>query len=617
MKYKLFFLLLFYNSFYINVYAQTEKEYLMDEVIVTASRIPISSNDLTRSVLILTEEEIKNLPAVSIQDLFQYLGSVDIRQRGLFGVQADVSIRGGTFEQTLILLDGMKVNDPQTGHHNLNLPVSLENIERIEVLKGQGSRMFGPNAFSGVINIITKKDYQRSVSASISGGEFGYYGEDLNISLPVGSLSNNLSLSKSKSNGYVHNTNFDVLNFFYNSNLHSTINGSLWNFNLFLGYNDKEFGANGFYSDRFPNQWEHTTTKFAGGIAKTNWENFFLSSKIYLRRNDDNFLLDYTHPSFYENMHQTDVYTIELQADLQTNTGDFSIGGEFTEDQIESTNLGSHKRENKGAFAEYKFSPLQNLIFNAGVFLYNYAAIGWKFWPGLDAAYRIKSNIKIFGSVGKAFRIPTYTELYYSDPASQGSSNLRYEELINYEIGFGYLETSYSINLSLFRKDGKNLIDWVRFSPDEKWLARNIAEVNTNGAEVSFNFNPQFIIVSSPVYQVDFSYTYLGTDKEIGAGVSRYVLDHLRQQLIVNIGNYLPFGIFQNWIFRYEDRINLEDHFLADLHLRKEINNPSWKTGLEFSLRVLNLFNKTYKNIASVTLPGRWLIGGVKLKLSL
>jgi iron complex outermembrane receptor protein len=590
---------------------QDEKQYELNEIVVTGGRIPVSFNELTRSVLILNREEIKNLPAENVQEVLQYSGSVDIRQRGLFGIQADVSIRGGTFDQSLVLIDGMKINDPQTGHHNLNLPVSLQDVDRIEILKGQGSRMFGPNAFSGVINIITKKDASRKISVSALGGENGHYSGDLNLSYSISSLINHLSLSKSKSDGYIHNTNFDVQNFSY----HASLGNSQQNLNLFLGYNEKKFGANGFYSVSFPNQWEHTKTRFAGLSSEFTIESFSVIPKIYWRRHNDRFLLNYLNPSFYENNHRTDLYGAELQTSLKTSAGDFSLGGEFLKDQIESSNLGNHKRENKGAFAEYRFSPFENLFFNAGAFFYDYAEIGWRFWPGIDAAYRILPNLKIYGSFGKAFRIPTYTELYYSDAASQGNPDLHHEESVNYEIGLGFFEKSFIANLSLFRKEGKNIIDWVKASSAEKWFAGNIGELNTNGVEVNLNFNPQGMIEDFPLNKVNISYTYLDSDQKIENLISRYIFDHLRNQLIVIVNHYLPFEIIPAWVFRYEDRVGFGDNFLTDIQLRKEISIN--QIGFEISIKATNLFNKSYRDLSTVPLPGRWIIGGIGINFDL
>jgi len=603
-----FLLIFLYTA---SISGQDERQYELNEIIVTGGRMPVSFNELTRSVLVLDSEEIKNLPAENLSELLQYAGSVDIRQRGLFGIQSDVSIRGGTFDQSLVLIDGMKVNDPQTGHHNLNLPVSLGNIERIEILKGQGSRMFGPNAFSGVINIITKKNASRQISALVLGGENGYYNGDLNLSYSISSLNNYLSLSKSKSDGYIHNTNFDVQNFSYRA----AIGSPYENVNLFLGYNEKEFGANGFYSASFPNQWEHTKTRFAGLSSEFSFENLSLIPKIYWRRHNDRFLLNYLDPSFYENNHQTDLYGAELQTNLKTSAGDFSLGGEFLKDQIESSNLGNHKRENKGAFGEYRFSPIENLFFNAGAFVYDYAAIGWRFWPGIDAAYRILPNLKVYSSFGKAFRIPTYTELYYSDAASQGNPDLHHEESVNYEIGLGLFEKSFIVSLSLFRKEGKNIIDWIKASASEKWFARNIGELNTNGIEVNLNLSPQLMIEDFPINKINISYTYLDSDQKIENLISRYVFDHLRNQLIVIVNHYLPFEIIPSWVFRYEDRLGFEDNFLTDIQLRKEIEFN--QVGFEVFIKATNLFNKSYKDLSTVPLPGRWVIGGIKFNLNL
>ena len=126
-------------------------------------------------VSVIPREEIEYAPVTSIQELLEYVAGVDVRQRGAEGVQADISIRGGTFDQTLILLNGVNITDPQTGHHNLNLPVSINQIERIEILEGPAARVYGPNAFSGAINIVTRQPDKTSWKLAIEGGSFGYF----------------------------------------------------------------------------------------------------------------------------------------------------------------------------------------------------------------------------------------------------------------------------------------------------------------------------------------------------------------------------------------------------------------------------------------------------------
>ncbi len=210
--------ILFILSGFLSINAQI-KNYEMNEIVVTASKTPISISNLTRDVVVINTDDIKLMPVNSFQDLLQYTGGFDLRQRGINGVQSDVSIRGGNFEETLVLIDGIKISDPQTGHHNLNLPFSLENIQRIEILKGQGSRVFGPNAFSGVINFITKKGNNNSFFLETLGGENHYFEGNIGGSYSLGFINNYISFSKSKTDGYRHNTNFDRINFSYNSSI--------------------------------------------------------------------------------------------------------------------------------------------------------------------------------------------------------------------------------------------------------------------------------------------------------------------------------------------------------------------------------------------------------------
>lgn len=603
--YKIVLLIILQFVFQISGFAQTEKQYVLDEVVVTSSRAPLNLSDLTRSVVVITPSDIKEMPVNSMQDILQYVSGLDLKQRGVEGVQSDISVRGGSFEQTLVLIDGIKVSDPQTGHHNLNLPFSVDNIERIEVLKGQGSSIYGPNAFSGIVNIITKKGRDNLLSMQLAGGQYGYYQALLSGSFTIGDLGNNISFSKKKSDGYRYNTNFDMIDFSYSSSLISDIGTA----NLFIGYNDKEFGANSFYSERFPNQWEHTTTKFVNLSFNTASQTYSITPKIYWRRNDDEFLLNYENPSFYRNIHQTDIWGTELQATINTSLGITSLGGEYKKDKIESTNLGNHQRENYGVFAEQNFNPINNLVLIASGFAYNYADIGWKFWPGFDISYKLTKQVRLFGSVGKAFRTPTYTELYYSDPVTLGNPDLKFEESVNYELGANYMQASFNFNLSLFRKEGTNIIDWIRESDNEQWMVMNFAQVNTNGFEAGVSLKPNEIVSWLPIYNLGINYTYLNSDKNTAQFQSRYVLDYLKHQLIINLSNPLPLDIKQSWFLRYEDRVNLEESFIVDTQLLYEVRL------FELFIKATNLFNKSYKDIGGIPLPGRWVIAGVKYTL--
>ncbi len=597
-----FYLLIAIVLFNSKIPAQNEMRVTTGDVIVTAGRTPISISNTTRNVALISAKELELLPVNSVQDVLQFVGGIDLKQRGVDGIQADLSIRGGTFEQALVLIDGIKIIDPQTGHHNLNLPLSKDDIQRIEVVKGQASKTFGPNAFSGVVNIITKKSNGKSFSIEAIGGENGYYNSAIGGSFSFANWVNRISFNQNHSDGYRHNTAFDLTSFNYNSSL--TFRKG--NVNLLFGYNEKKFGANSFYTSLFPDQAEHTITKLLNISANYGSNVFYISPKIYWRRNDDEFVLREYNPSFYRNRHETNVYGAELQATVKSNLGSTSVGLEFVRDEIKSNNLGEHRRERKGLFFEHAFEPLNKLNVNLGGFVYKFTNIDWQVYPGLDLAYSISRNVKVFGSIGKAFRVPSFTDRYYNDSVTEGNPLLKHEESLSYEIGSNYNRGYLEATISLFRREGKNIIDWVQLVEGGKWTARNIAQVNTNGLELGLKLYPNKLMKGLPFKLVSVSYTKLDSDKSTEQFDSRYVLDHLSNQIIANVIHTLPLGVDASWVFRYEDRENFEDHFLTDLQLNKQV----W--AFELSLKATNLFNETYHDIAGVTLPGRWITGGVK-----
>lgn len=582
-----------------------EKEYKLDEVVVTANRTPITFSNLSRMVTVLTYNDIKNLPVNNVQDLLQYINAVDLKVRGTEGVQADAGIRGGTFEQTLILIDGIKVSDPQTGHHNLNLPITLDNIERIEVLKGQGSRIFGPNAFAGAVNIITKKTKGKALSISAAGGEHNLYDLNLYSSYPILNTGSNISLSRKKSDGYRDNTNFDITTFSFGQNI--WVNNKP--INIYFGYIDKKFGAYNFYSDLFPNQWERTITKILNVSAELGDSNLSLTPKAYWRRNNDDYILDKTRPDWYHNIHKTNSYGLEIQSSLKSSIGTTSLGAEVNKDEIISTNLGNHIRTKGGFFVEHLYDKLENITVSAGFYIYNYSNIGWKFWPGIDASYKLTPASKIFASYGKAFRIPTFTELYYKSPANMGNPNLKHEETTNYEIGFSTFHKNYMTEISLFYKNGSNIIDWGRISKEEPWRVENIANVKTFGTELNFQVFLKQIYSKLLLNKVELNYTYLTMNRTTGKYESKYLLDHLKHQLLININHDLPLKMNLSWFFRFEERINFDSYLIVDLQLNYNLKK------FNFFMRTTNLFNKSYFDFAGLPLPGRWITAGIKYNI--
>ena len=190
-----------------NIDSLQVRSYELPDIVVAAGRTPVEAQQAARLVSIITRTEIERAPAQSLNDLLRFTSAVDVRQRGPLGAQADISIRGGTFDQTLILLNGINITDPQTGHNNLNLPVDIESIEKIEILQGPAAKSFGPNAFNGAINIITGNSKPDHIRVSGMAGQHSLNKESVNISNTIGPFKHFLSLSRMSSEGYIHNTN--------------------------------------------------------------------------------------------------------------------------------------------------------------------------------------------------------------------------------------------------------------------------------------------------------------------------------------------------------------------------------------------------------------------------
>ncbi|MGE5430964.1 MAG: TonB-dependent receptor plug domain-containing protein [Syntrophomonadaceae bacterium] len=590
------------------VYSQEPEDTVITEnVYVTAKKIADLTMESSKNITLISREDIKNAPVQSLQDLLGYISGMDVKKRGPSGVQADVSIRGGSFEQVLVLVDGVRLSDPQTGHNNLNLPVNMEDVEKIEILKGQASSIYGPNALSGAINIITKKGGKDEILLNTSAGENGYYKGGLSLSYALKDLANTVSVSKEKSDGYRYNTALEIITAAFNSSMH--FNSGSGKFSI--GFTDKKFGANGFYSDKYPNQWEHLKTVFSSLSLNYALEKVSVSPKFYWRSNRDNYLLDFSRPGFYNNLHKTNSYGTELQSSWSQGIVRLMLGGEAGYDDIASSNLGNHNRKKGGLALSAVLTPIENFKVSAGGFLYKYDTFGWKYWPGVDLYYQFAENLSLKASIGKSFRIPTFTELYYNSPAQTGNALLQPEEALSYETGFYFASSEVSGSLCLFMRKGSDLIDWIRYSSDKPWKAENVAEINTSGIDVDFSIKPVLFIRNLPVNKISLGYSYLASDLKTGNYQSKYILDHLKHQFVASVIHRLWSGVGMSWVFRYEKRLNQDEYFIADAKLSYEIRDH------EIFLEASNIFNKYYMDFSGIPMPGRWITAGVKFKFEL
>jgi len=591
------------------VYGQEIKpRYNAQEIIVTASRIPIGLEETGRSVEVITKEELNALPVQQLQDVLSYVEGVQLSHRGPLGSQADVRIRGGSFEQTLILIDGNKVSDPQTGHHNLNLPLNVQDIERVEILRGAGSRIYGPNAFGGVINFITKKKVDSAISTSLSGGEHGYYSAGVSLAMPFKGTHHQLSLNKQGSDGYRFNTDFKNQTIFYGFN-NEMQNGEL---NAQLSFIDKEFGANQFYSDSFPEQWENTQTSYlaiGGSQYLGNQSEHQLSAKLHWRHNEDEFLLKRSDPDFYRNKHKTNVWggTLGWQADYQQAKS--SLTFDFGLEDINSTNLGKRVRRFAGMIAEQHFSINKVFRITPGISFYSYSEWKPQIQPAIDVVFNVNPQLDFFGSVGRAFRIPTFTELYYEDRANMANANLKPEEAWAYELGFRYRKIGWKFESSMFYRDAQNVIDWVKPPNEDLWQAQNISSVETFGIESKFSFHSEWLS-NLTIQNLELSYAFLNSGRDLNGLDSRYVFQYLKHQVQLQITQAWSNKLNQFWALRYQDPKTNESHFVLDTKISYDLYFE--KVRFPIYVEISNVFNTNYQEVKPIPMPGRWIIVGIQ-----
>ncbi|MFC2097629.1 TonB-dependent receptor plug domain-containing protein [Bacteroidota bacterium] len=613
------------------------------EVSVSGARSPLIYSKVSRAINVITKEEIKSAPAQSVQELLDYIVGVDIRQRGNFGTQADLSIRGGSFDQVLVLLNGVSISDPQTGHFNLDVPVDIESIERIEILRGPGSRVFGTNAFSGAINIITTNGEQNKLSSSVMFGQHGLYKANISTSRKFGNYNNQFSISRGGSDGYIDNTDFKNLNLFYQGKL----NVKKSEFDFQAGHTNKEFGANSYYTPEYPNQFEATKTSF-GSIKFTTGDNVRISPLIYWRRHQDRFELFRDNPaSWYKghNYHLTNVAGANLNVVVSTKIGKTSVGIDFRNENIKSNILGEdldeaikvpgeadgifykgYNRRNLSFYLEH-YLLIKKWAFSGGFMTNRNSDLGddVSLFPGIDISYELVSDLKLYSTANKSLRLPTFTDLYYSGPTNIGNPNLKPEEATSIEAGLRFNKLFLDANISVFKRYGTNMIDWVKENEEDKWQCQNLTSINASGIEMNAKLLPgAYYKKDLLINSVSFSYSYTEMNKTSTNLISKYVLDYLRHKISIGLNHDLLFKIGVDWKITYQNRaggyINYSDgiygeevpyksFWLCDM----KIFYPLKK--INIYCEVSNLLNVKYQDIGNLIQPGRWLRFGLKFEI--
>lgn len=618
----------------------------LEEVVVSAERSPVVFSKIARVVTVITDKDAQGLPGNSLNELIERSSFVDIRQRGTNGIQADISIRGGTFDQNLVLLNGINITDPQTGHHSLNLPIDLNSVQRIEILEGSGSRVFGPNAFSGAINIISPKTEKSFIKTSFSAGDFGYFKSSVSGSIHGKKLGQFVSATRSVSGGFAPNTDFNNLSFFYNP----YINSSFGSFDLQIGYINKAFGANSFYTPEYPNQYEQIKSTIASLKFETG-TTFKIIPIFYYREHKDRFELFRNNPaSWYtgHNYHFTQVYGAKVDTRAMWQFGTTSAGIEYRSENILSNKLGNTlidtifiKNEPDGFYNKKYSRIISNLFFEHSFYYDSFSVTAGilgsflnnsinklSLYPGIDLAYEVNSYVRIYSSVNKSLRLPTFTDLFYSGPKNIGNSDLAPEEAWSYECGLKYNEKSVSSGISIFYRDSKNLIEWVKHKDSlvtSKWETQNLTNVNTYGIQFYTKIKTKEIWTTQPVKSISLYYSYIDQYIISNEFITKYSLNHLRHNFNASIIHTIFGPINMSWSFKYQERAgNYQPYnLLNNTYENEKAFSPSFimdtkiyyqKKWLSCFVEVNNLLNNKSFDFGNIEMPGRWFFAGIELK---
>ncbi|EAQ99770.1 TonB-dependent receptor plug domain-containing protein [Maribacter sp. HTCC2170] len=602
----LLFAILLIGAFQLN--AQQEQTIIkvdtLNEVVVTSNRIDLPFKENSRTISIITAADIKNSSAVTVADLLQQVAGLDIRRRGTGGSQADLFIRGGGFDQTLLLIDGVKMDDAQTGHHTMNASLPLEVIERIEIIKGPAARVFGQNAFTGAINIVTKSTLNNSVSANLEAGSFG----QLNASVTVGSeLENSTHIfhaGKMTSEGYRNNSDYNNSNFF----LKSVFNKKDQPIEMIATFFERKFGAENFYtpSSWGFNEYEETQNSLIAFTTTFKSEKLKMQPRVYWKRNQDMFLLQRDDPNFFRNFHISNKIGAEANAAYYSSLGITGFGIDMSKVYLRSNNLGSRSRFMTTLFLEHRFQFADDrLDITPGVAVTYFSDFKFNAFPGLDIGFDITSNLKAYGNIGYTYRIPTYTDLYYNGGGSAGNPDLEPEEAFAQEIGFKYVSPKIGASISVFNRDAENLIDYIRPNTDvETFTATNITKVNTKGLEIDAAYNFKL-----NDYNQTLAIGYAFLDDNIldqNEELSRYSLNTLKHHFTTRFSTQLLKNVRQNIVYKYAERTTGQTYNVWDASVALKLKQ------VELSMTASNIFDADYIESGFTPMPPSNVLFGLR-----
>ncbi len=639
----------------------TAREMVLEEVSVTGSRAPLTKSQAARMVTVLDRAEIAQAPVHSVNDLLKFAIGVDVRQRGPIGAQTDISIRGGTSEQIIILLNGINICDPQTGHNAMDLPVDLSDIVRIEVIEGPAGRIYGTSSLVGAINIVTRSQEtgvrRQEITLHTEGGSYGYANiggrcsTDSRLPTPD-SFHHSLSANYSRSDGWSRskagklNTDYSGTKGFYQGQYEDETMRLNWH----LGIADKGWGSSTFWASpkwQADEQYEHTTKWFSAIQGHTKQGPLHLSASLYWNQNRDRYegYRGQAEKMKY-NYNRTDVYGVSAGAYFDWQAGRTAFGAELRNEDLVSGNLGeplSQTHHIKGTDRDYTLGVnrtnisgylehnilLDQVTISAGLVAVKntWSNMNMTVYPGIDVSYRPTPHWKLHASYNTSLRMPSFTEMYYKLQGYCADPHLKPEEMQAIEMGVNsdwYMRngSKLTVNSAFWYHHGSNMIDWIMDTSkgsEAEWQSVNHTAINSIGFEASASIYVPLFTHHYSLFTI--SYAFIHQDKQQEANlVSQYALEYLRHKLVAKAQLQMTKRLSLGVNLRWQDRVGSYTDFdgmshdyepYALIDTRLTWTQTKWKAFLEAN----NLFDTSYRDYGLVEQPRRWLIAGFNISL--
>ena len=565
----------------------------VEVVVVTGYFEPIPLEEADRAVRSI---DVRNLELVSntFADFLRLDSSLDLRQRAAGGLQSDLTIRGGSFGQTLILLDGLRLNDAQSGHHNLDIPVPVESIEKVEILKGSGSTRYGSDAVGGVVNFITRAPEASELRLRVAGGNFGVNQQRGVLAFAGTAVTEQLTFSRDFSSGFQPDRDYRNLSLASNTHLLTAIGAT----DITLANNDRPYGADQFYGNY--NSWERTRTWFAS-IRQSLGEK--TEASFAYRRHTDLFVLNRDRPEVFTNRHAVEGFQAALRrSDALARNVTVHYGVEGYRDSIDSNNLGYHDRARGAGYAALDVRAMKRFSFNAGLREEVYGKVRSQLSPSVSGGYWLSSAIKLRAGVSRAFRLPSYTDLYYHDPANVGSPNLRPEKAWSYEGGVDWtIRPKLKGEVTIFRRNETDGIDYVRYSAADIWRATNFQRIAFSGVEASLKRE------LGPGSLLELQYTGLhGAQSALAGAFSKYSFNYPIHSGLAGWQGFLPGRILARARAGVVERYGRDPYGLVDLYA------ASTRGRIHPFVQLTNVTDTAYEEIFGVSMPGRAIVAGIE-----